>query len=122
MGILSHLLNAGNKLFADDPTQYVESDDESLATVSAVAIKEGKLSKDDAVTLLGSFKKFKGISEAFQTKVENAIRLLPSDKSDFRDDSTVEKVKATNIDSKPAGELENHQRARGGRARDDRSK
>ena len=56
--------------------------------------------------------------EKSQRKVDSEIQILPSDNSSHRTDSTMEKVESTNVDIKPAGELENSVRQPGGRDRE----
>lgn len=119
MGLFSSMSKGFKALFSDDPNQYAEDGSEAnLTTVSAVAIKNGELSKEDAARLIQAQRESAKMAEASNAKVEAEIKILPSDKSDFRDDDTINRVQATNVKVKPAGELENHERKPGGRERE----
>ncbi len=119
MGILSAIGKGFKTLFSDDPNQYVEDENgANLTTVSAVAIKDGNLSKEDAANLIRAQRESIKMAETSNAKVEAEIKILPSDKSDFREDDTINRIQATNVTVKPAGELENHERKPGGRERE----
>ena len=119
MGILSAIGKGFKTLFSDDPNQYVEDENgANLTTVSAVAIKDGNLSKEDAANLIRAQRESIKMAETSNAKVEAEIKILPSDKSDFREDDTINRIQATNVTVKPAGELENHERQPGGRERE----
>ncbi len=106
-------------MFGDHPEQYVEEDESlGLTTATAVAIKEGSISKEDAIELIKTQRGTLENGKKSQAKVDSEIQILPSDNSSHRIDSTMEKVEATNVDVKPAGELENNVRKPGGRDRD----
>jgi len=119
MGILSAIGKGFKTLFSDDPNQYVEDENgANLTTVSAVAIKDGNLSKEDAANLIRAQRESIKMAETSNAKVEAEIKILPSDKSDFIEDDTINRIQATNVTVKPAGELENHERKPGGRERE----
>lgn len=119
MSFIGEVMRGLNIIFGDHPEQYVEEDEASgLTMATAVAIKDGSISKEEAIELIkaqrGSFERGKKSQE----KVDAEIQILPSDNSSHRTDSTMEKVESTNVDVKPAGELENSVRQPGGRERD----
>lgn len=119
MGLLSTVGKGLKALFADDPNQYVEDADEAnLTTVAAVAIKNGSISKEDAAKLIQSQRDSVKRAEESNAKVEAEIQILPSDKSDFRNDATMEQAQSTKVNVRPASELENHERKSGGKERD----
>ncbi len=125
MGFINSVLKgigAGLKKFvSDDPNLYVETAGEGLTTSGAVAVKDGKMSKTEVAELMRALRENERDAERVNQKIENGVKLTPSDKTDFRDDQTMEKVKGSNVSVRPAGELENHERQPGGRERDSRT-
>ncbi len=119
MSFIGELLNGFSIIFGDHPEQYVEEGDEALLTTAiAVAIKEGSISKGEAIELIKTQRGSLESGKKSQEKVDSEIQILPSDNSSHRTDSTMEKVESTNVDIKPAGELENSVRQPGGRDRE----
>ena len=83
--------------------------------------KDGIMSKAEVAELMRVLREEERRAEKSSKITENDIKLTPSDKTDFRDDKTMETVKGSNVSVKPAGELENHERQSGGRERDSRT-
>ena len=127
---MGFLREFGNKLgsamktiFADDPEQYVEDvDGASLTTVAAIGLKEGKINQKEAVELINAQRKNGEKADLVSQRVERDIVLTPSDKTDFRNDATMDEAQRVKVASKTSGELENHERVPGGRERDEKSK
>ena len=119
----SKLGSAMKTIIGNDPEQYVEDiDGASLTTVAAVGLKEGKINQKEAVELINAQRKNGEQADLVSQRVERDIVLTPSDKTDFRNDATMESAQKVKVDTKPAGELANHERVPGGRERDDKSK
>ena len=119
----SKLGSAMKTLIGNDPEQYVEDvDGASLTTVAAVGLKEGKINQKEAVELINAQRKNNEKAELVSQRVERDIVLTPSDKSDFRNDATMDSAQNVKVEAKPAKELENHERVPGGRDRDEKSK
>ena len=118
MGVFSGVARVINSLFIETESQFVsDDDDKNLEGTLVRSVKEGNFPKEDAKQLIETYmlsviKKAENLSK----RIENSVPLLPSDKSDFRNDSTVEKA-SIYVETKPAGELENHRRTPGGRGR-----
>lgn len=119
MSFFGEVLHGLNIIFGDHPEQYVEEDNEALlTTTTAVAIKNGTITKEQAIELIKASKDSSSNGEKSQRKVDSEIQILPSDNSSHRTDSTMEKVESTSVEVKPAGELENNVRQSGGRDRE----
>ena len=118
MGLLKEVGKGLKELFGDNPDQYVEiNDDESLMSAAALAIKGKVITKEVALELIGFRKKKDEEAKKRAKSVEDEIQILPSDKSSFRNDSTIEEINSRKIDTRPASELENHKRIKGGKSR-----
>ena len=126
MGFIRNVINGigtgAKKIFASDPSSYVESAGESLKTAIALAVKEGVMSKKEAAEIIRAERENERDALAIDKRIENGVQLSPSDKTDFRSDSTMEKVQSVNVEVKPAGQLPNQERASGGRDRDSKMK
>lgn len=126
MGFISSVMNGigtGLKKFiSNDPSLLVETTGEGLTTSVAVAVKEGNMTKKEAAELIRALRENEKDANATDQRIENGVKLTPSDKTDFRNDSTMEKTQSVNVEIKPAGELPNHERAAGGRERDSKTK
>ncbi len=121
MSLIKDLANGFSVIFRYHPEQCVEEDEETfLTTATAVAIKNGIISKEDAIELIKAQRGSIENGKKSQAKVDSEIQILPSDNSSHRTDSTMEKVEATNVDIKPAGELKNNVRQPGGRDREEK--
>lgn len=110
-----------SKIFGDDPNQYVEAVGEGLTTSGAIAVKNGSMSKEQVAELIRASRESDRQANSTDKRIEGGITLTPSDKSGFRDDSTMEQVNKSNVSVRPAGELENHVRQAGGRERDSKT-
>ena len=118
MGVLSGVSRVCKSLFGETESQFVPyDDDKNLEGTLVRSVKEGNFSKKDAKELLQTYM-LSAVNKAkeLSKKIENSITILPSDKTDFRNDSTVEQA-SIHVETKPAGELENHKRTPGGRGR-----
>ena len=91
MGFFSDLGKGINALFGSDPSQYVEESDwEGFKGEIAIGIKDKLISKKDAEELMGAYKvSFIERVKIFAKKIEDSIRLLPSE----RENSTIQKAK-----------------------------
>ena len=91
MGFFSDLGKGFNALFGSDPSQYVEESDwEGFKGEIAIGVKDKLISKKDAEELMGAYKvSFIERVKIFARKIEDSIRLLPSD----RETSTIQKAK-----------------------------
>lgn len=119
----SKMASGLKSIFADDPTQYVEvSGVGSLTTAAAIGMKEGIINQKEAIELIKVNKGTDIAAENIEQRIEASITLNPSDKNDFRNDSTMENAQKVKVETKPAGELENHARMPGGREREDKIK
>ena len=110
------------KFITDDPNLYVETAEEGLTTSGVVAVKNGNMSKAEVAELMRALRENERDAERVNKRIENGVKLTPSDKTDFRDDKTMEAVKESNVSVRPAGELPNHERAAVGRERDSKMK
>ena len=119
----SKLGSAMKSILGNDPEQYVEdTDGVSFTTAAAIGLKEGKITQKEAVELINAQRKNGEQADLVSQRVERDIVLTPSDKTDFRNDATMDSAQKVKVDTKPAGELANHERVPGGRERDDKSK
>ncbi len=117
------LSSAMKTIFADDPEQYVEeTEGANLTKIAAIGLKDGTIKQEDAVELIKAQRKNNEKAELTSKRIERSVQLTPSDKTDFRNDSTMDRAQSVDVKSTPASELENHKRAPGGRERDDKTK
>lgn len=116
MGVLSGIARVGKSLFIETTSQFVEyDDDKTLENTLVDSVKNG-FSKINAKDLLGTSMNIGKKARDYSKKIDDSVRLSTSDKTDFRNDTTMENA-SIHVETKPAGELDNHRRTPGGRVR-----